>query len=280
MALTFSYLLSEVPSFFAGMQHINPKGGMPADMFRLQSRMMMINPLMFVIGLAGRALLMGAVYRSMLEPDNRRFFSLRFGTQELWLALGFVVYGAIVAFAFVGAMLGGSILGGLAWLIGSLITNPVAAVVVRVVLIGSVVIAAMGAWIWLAVRLCLGPVMIFAKKEFLLDESWAFTKGHVRKLAGLCVTLGIMAFTIALTVECIILAITYVQLGGFDQAHLQAFFPQGQTPNMVLLLRALAPAFALGFVLVGPMFAILGAPLASAYMDLTRREVADIPALP
>ena len=275
MALMFGYLLSEMPALFAGLRHMDPKAGLSADVFRLQSRMMMANPLMFVTGLAGRALLVGAVYRSILEPDKRRFFSLRFSTQELWLALALFVYSMVVAFALLGVMLGGGVLGGLAWLIGSLITDPTAATLTRVVLIGGVVIAAIGVWVWVAIRLSLGPVMTFAEKEFRLHESWALTKGHAWKLTGLSATLAIIALTIGLTVECVILAIAYSQLGGFDQAHLQAFFPQGQIPNLVPLLVTLAPALALGLALVGPMFAILVAPLASVYRDLRGRGVAD-----
>ncbi|ULU27744.1 hypothetical protein [Dyella terrae] len=271
MALLFGYLLSEMPSLFASLQHMDPHKGPSADMFRLQSRMMMANPLMFVTGLAGRALLVGAIYRSVLEPDNRRFFSLRFGAQELWLGLVLFVYSVIVAFTMLGAMIGGGILGGLAWLIGGLIPDPTAATLTRVVLIGGVVIAAIGAWAWVAIRLSLAPVMTFAEKEFRLHESWALTKGHAWKLTGMSAVLAVIAITIALIMECIIIAIVYARLGGFDQAHLHAFFPQGQIPNVVPLLVALAPALAVGFALVGPLFAILVAPLASVYRDLSER---------
>ncbi|AIF48855.1 hypothetical protein [Dyella japonica] len=271
IALTFGYLLSEMPSLFANLRQMDPHGGMPADIFRLQSRMMMANPLMMVTGLAGRALLVGAVYRSMLEPDNRRFFSLRFGKQELWLALSLFVYGLIVMFALLAVMLGGGVLGSLAWLIGSLIADPAAATLTRVVLIGCVVMAAAGVWIWVAVRLSLGPVMTFAEKEFRLPESWALTEGHAWKLAGLGITLAVIAFVFALIIEGIVMAIAYGQLGGLDKAHLQAFFPTGQMPHVVPLLLTLSPAIALGFALVGPLFAIMVAPLASVYRDLKGR---------
>ncbi|MHA6204933.1 hypothetical protein ACXU4B_10950 [Dyella soli] len=275
MALMFGYLLSELPSLFANLRHMDPKVGLSADVFRLQSKMMMANPLVFVSSLAGRALLVGAIYRSVLEPGNRRFFALRFSKQELWLALSLFVYGLIVAFALLGVMLGGGVLGGLAWLVSSLITDPVAATLTRVVLIGGVVIAAVGVWAWVAIRFSLGPVMTFAEQEFRLPESWAFTKGHAWKLTGLGATLAIIALAIGLAVEGVILAIAYSRLGGFDQAHLQAFFPQGQIPNVVPLLFTLAPAIALGFALVGPMSAILVAPLASVYRDLKGQGVAD-----
>lgn len=275
MALMFGYLLSEMPSLMASLQHMDPQKGPSADMFRLQSRMMMANPLMLVTGLAGRALLVGAIYRSVLEPDNRRFFSLRLGTQELWLALSLFVYGVIIGFALLGAMIGGGILGGLAWLIGGLIPDPAAATLFRVVLIVGVVIAAIGVWAWVAIRLSLGPVMTFAEKEFRLHESWAFTKGHAWKMTGLGAILAVIAVGIGLVLECLVVAIIYSQLGGFDQAHLRAFFPQGQPPNVLPLLVTLAPALAIGFAMVGPFFAILVAPLASVYRDLRAPRIAE-----
>ncbi|RDJ00508.1 hypothetical protein DVT68_06870 [Dyella solisilvae] len=268
VACVFGYMFSELPSLFAGIRHLDPQGGPPPDFFRLQSRMMMANPIMFVTGLAGRALLVGAIYRSILEPDNRRFFALRLGTQELWLALSLFVYGVMMMFAIFGVMLGGGALGGLVWLLTGLIPDPTATTITRVVLIAGVVVAAMGAWIWVAVRLSLGPVMTFVDREFRLFESWTFTRDHAWKLAGLMVVLAIIAFGIGLTLEGVILAIIYSQLGGFDPPHLHALFHDGQLPHIGPLLSVLGPVMVLVAALVGPMLTILVAPLASAYRDL------------
>lgn len=228
----------------------------------------MLNPIMLVVGLAARALLVGAIYRSILEPDNRRYFSLRFSTQELWLALVLFVYGLMIGFALVAVMLGGGAIGGLAWLISGLLPDPTAVTVTRAVLMAAVVVGGLGAWIWVAIRLCFGPVMTFADKEFRLFESWEFTKDHAWKLTGLMVLVSVVAFGIGLVLELIIFAIVFAQFGGFDASHLHALFPKGQLPDFGSLLVAMGPIIVLIAMLVGPMLTIMVAPLATAYREL------------
>ncbi|HEX7814455.1 hypothetical protein [Dyella sp.] len=268
MALMFAYVFSDMSAFFAGMQHMDPQAGIPPEMLRLQSKMMMFNPVMFVTGLAGRALVVGAVYRSVLEPGDRRFFSLRVGMRELWLALALFLYSVMVALAMFGVLLGGAALGGLAWLITSFVPGSAAQLVLRIVLLGAVGVAAFVAWIWVAIRLSLGPVMSFAASEFRFFESWNLTRGHALRLTGLYVVLSLIAFVIALILELVVVAILYARLGGFDRAHLQAFLPTGQVPDILPVLSAMVPAFVLIFALIGPLCAIFMAPMATVYRDL------------
>ncbi|MBS1898531.1 MAG: hypothetical protein JSS88_14400, partial [Actinobacteria bacterium] len=71
----------------------------PAATQQMMSLMGQINALsllQWATSLASSALIVGAVFRAVLEPQNRRWFFLRLGRQEFWLALCLVVV-AVVA---------------------------------------------------------------------------------------------------------------------------------------------------------------------------------------
>ena len=70
------------------------------------SGMMQIAPLFWLVGLFGifvRGVLIAAVLRAVLEPENKGFFYLRLGAQELWQTLlAFAMSFVLAAFLFFG----------------------------------------------------------------------------------------------------------------------------------------------------------------------------------
>ena len=87
-----------------GMAASQPQGPDIGEMIRLQSNMVVLQAVNYLCTIASQAVLTGAVLRAVLEPDNRRGFYLRFGRQELWLALVSLVFIVLLAMACVVAI--------------------------------------------------------------------------------------------------------------------------------------------------------------------------------
>ena len=112
------------PDYFSFLHRVlsTPAGaGEPPDpalFMPMQMKAMMLQPVMFVGSLVGRAVLVAAVFRAVLEPRNKAFASMRLGAQELWLgllmlAIGILAVVLIVVVAIVAVAIG---LGGAAGL--------------------------------------------------------------------------------------------------------------------------------------------------------------------
>lgn len=171
-----------------------------ADMMRLQAHMMMVQPVSYLTSLVSQALLLGAVYRAVLFPDDRRFFYLRFGVRELWLGLLLLVMVVMMVIALFVAMI------------------PFLIVVAIVAIAGEESLALVipllslllfGVFVWLALRFSLAPVMTFAERNFRFFESWTVTAGHA---AGMFLVLVALA-VIVLLAQGVLLAAGLVAAG-------------------------------------------------------------------
>ena len=58
-----------------------------ASMMALQSRMAVLQPVTLLSSLVSHAVLIGAIYRGVLHPEESRFGFVRFSSRELWLGL-------------------------------------------------------------------------------------------------------------------------------------------------------------------------------------------------
>jgi hypothetical protein len=240
----------------------------PSMMMPFQGKMMLLQPVLFLSGLLGRAVLAGAVFRAVLEPRNRGFAGLRIGAQELWLAVLFLAY-TILMVLFVIAVALACGLVGLA-LTAALGAAHLASVWTTIVWIVACLIAIV-VFIWVMLRFSLAFPMTFAEREFRLFESWSLTKGRAWKLLGLALLLAVVMFAVVLVLDGAIFGIVFgTGMAAFnDQGErMIAFFHQ---PPEVWM-RALAP-WAAVFLLVGSwltaaLTAILLAPWAVAYKGL------------
>ena len=121
------------------------------------------------------AVVQGAIYRSVLTPDDIGFASMRLGGQELWLML----------LAFVMTILMGIlqlVLGIPQVIIIAVLSlqSPQLAIPVRMVMqlfVYAIVI-------WVSLRLSLAAPMTFAERKLRIFESWELTKGHTLSLLG------------------------------------------------------------------------------------------------
>ena len=237
----------------------------PAATQQMMSLMGQINALsllQWATSLASSALIVGAVFRAVLEPQNRRWFFLRLGRQEFWLALCLVVV-AVVA----------GLLAALSMfpiVITSLVlvaAGPTQTLTPGVGLgIGAVVLIALGAMLWLFVRFSLGLPLSFAGSYFRLFESWPLTRGHAAKM----VLVGVVVSVIA----------TLVQMAafvGFIFAAVAILRPTAEFDITTLTFPQVAPILALAAVLMA-LVSVFGTVLYSAPLAQIYRQLAPDPA--
>ena len=232
--------------------------GGSAEMLNEQAKMMQLQPISWLSGIVAQTLLLGAVYRAVLFPQDRKFFYLRLGGRELWLGLVMLVVVVMVfMLAFVIALPTALIAG----LLGVLARQAP----VLEWAIAAVLVAAFGLYLWVFLRLSLATPMSFAQRGFRLYESWDMTRGLVWKMFGVIAVL----FLVALAAEAILIAIGLGASGGLpDLVAARAWF---RRPT--LNLQALAPWIVGGGIVVSLLstagFALLGGAWAEIYREIT-----------
>lgn len=242
--------------FFAVLARADGAEPEVADMVALQMQMMAIQPLFMLGILVMQIVMMGAIFRAVLEPDERRWAYLRLSGQELWLGLAYIVLSFGIGFA------------------ASMLLFPVAGIAAFV---GVAFRDSLGPWgmalvgvpgllaliavvIWLMLRLCLAYPMSFADRNFRVFESWTITRGHAGRL-----------FLVFLLAVLIALAVQVVGFVIFAGALLAAIGPNWQAlldGDPFLLFRTIGPLLAL--------FAILGSALSAAMAVITTAPLAEV----
>ena len=237
----------------------------PAATQQMMSLMGQINALsllQWATSLASSALIVGAVFRAVLEPQNRRWFFLRLGRQEFWLALCLVVVavvaGLLAALSMFPIMITSLVL---------VAAGPTQTLTPGVGLgIGAMVLIALGAMLWLFVRFSLGLPMSFAGSYFRLFESWTLTRGHAAKMALVGVVVSLLATLVQLAV-----------FAGFIFAAVAILQPTADFDVTTLTFAQVAPILALAAVLMA-LVSVFGTVLYSAPLAQIYRQLAPDPA--
>lgn len=164
----------------------------------LTARMTSFQLLQMGAGIIWYAVISGAVFRAMLEPQESRFAFLRLGIQEFWLAVGFVMIGIAAAIAIFVAMMPAIIVGAIASVAGQT-GAPAAGVMLIMFLLFGVLL-----WGWS--RFCLGLPMSFATRQFRLFESWDLTRGQSAKIIGVGIALSVLVFIAEIVLSVIVAA--------------------------------------------------------------------------
>lgn len=240
-----------------------PEGGDPdvSAMMRLQGQLMAVNSLVQLGQLVAQVLLMCAIYRAVLTPEDSRFFYLRLGMGELMAGLMMLFVGILLVMGIFAAILVGAIVVG-----GTAAASPEAAVVIGIV----AVLALIAGGVWLALRFSLAPVMAFVQRGFPLVEAWKLTQGKV----GALFLVGLLAVFIVLALEVVVFgaligaAVASIAGASLNEAAVEAFFRQ-PVGAWVAQLAPWALAGGLLVSLLGAVFTtLIVAPWAAAYRDL------------
>ncbi len=215
-------------------------------------------PALLVVPLAMIMLIMlvTAVYRTVLTPEDKSIAHLKIGADELRMFLVSLL--VIVIFALASGVYGAVVI---------TLANASGGLHGVVTVLGSIG----GAFLlgWLAVRLALAGVMTFAEHHFRLGAAWRLTQGQFWRLLlslGLTFLFAILVVAFALGVSLALATLT----GGFELlGELVNPDMTDLTPGLALaILGQLLLQLAMSTLLIVLVFVIVYAPPAAAYRRL------------
>ncbi len=227
-------------------------------MFRAQAGMMQLQPLVWLSSLVSRTLVLSAIYRAVLEPEDRGFFYLRLGMRELWLGLTMLVLVVVAILLMIVAMVPTMIL------VGFIAALAHEAPGVQLMIV-PVTFLAMGVVVWVLLRLSMATPMSFAQRGFRLYESWDLTRGQAGKMFFVALAFVVMAIGFEVVVGCLGL----VALGGFAGVeHLSDWVLQPKF-DLARIMPWVVGAGVAASIIATAIFTLFGAGWAEIYRELT-----------
>ena len=230
--------------------------------------------LLFIIGLLFvNAMVQGAVFRSVLQPDVRGFASIRLGAEEVQLFLLFLVFFVFAIVCEVASI----VVIGIFSLVGRAIGGG-GGVAITVLLC----VAYLFALSWFVVRFSLAAPMTFSEKRVRFFGSWEATRGEGWRLYGMAWLLALIMLgcVIAYYILSLIVGLVFVGMGMAAVGGLAGGFQNlAQNPGAIggawpiLLIYGLV-SIVFGAAFTGGTQAILQAPFADAYRQLKGPDAA------
>jgi hypothetical protein len=176
----------------------------------------------FPLALLTVSVMMSAAFRAQLTPDDNRYFYLRLGRQELWVAGAVIVLAVVWILGFFLALIPLAIVGGIAAAgAGALSGSGGAAIAGSILVAVLLYIAMFAAAIWGFLRLSLMLPLAFTEGRIDIAGAWRLSKGNVWQMLGV----WLVIFVIAL--------FAYVVLFGTIFGSLLASVPITQIPTML-----------------------------------------------
>ncbi len=218
-----------------------------------------------VFGVAYYAVAAAGVNRMVLRPDDSRSAYLRFGGDELRLAVVMVVqwiclFAVYIAVVMVVAIVGGVVATGGA--MGGLIIGTLG------------VLSGIALLVFLAIRFSLAMSQSFATGRINIFGSWALTRGKFWPMLGAYVLAFILMAILYLVMLTVLTAVAFMTGGGF--AGVQQIFQ----PDMSSLASFYTPTMLIYYLLGGPLAAMVMfsvyAPSATIYRELAGSGAADV----
>jgi hypothetical protein len=256
--------MPELLGYYQEMARAGTEGGEPdpSQAMAMVSKMFAVMPILLILALVGYSIMLGAVYRATLHPEDRKFGYLRFGRGELWLMLTLLVWSILIGFIYIVASIAVTVVGGVIGvaLAGGAQGDPAA--VAAPILIG------MGlCWlfmIWIMLRLSLALPMSHDQQRFVIFDSWKVTRGQSLKMFGVGVALVVLVFVIELVLVSVIAGVALAGAGGLEA------FVTAQTDVLARSLMVWFPVFVLvAAVFSVLLFTIMATPIADIYRQLT-----------
>jgi hypothetical protein len=268
-----AFLANVIPTVLAATQAAAAHVGRPdpAQFMAWRAGVFGWQPGIWLLSVVATALLMGAMFRAVLQPEAGGWGYLRFGRQELWLGLTYLVL-MVMAFILMFALL---IPMAIAIGVIAAISQHGESTTGGVVLLVIAGLVGFGAILWVLLRLSLALPMSFAQGRFLLYESWDLTRGHALKMFGVYLALvaGLWLFEILCAAALAAVFWGHVQ----DAAGWSAVQPSAAIDMFRRYLPTIVGAGVVGSVVLVAVHAIFVAPLAEIYRELTAGEPANAP---
>jgi len=203
------------------------------------------------------AMFIGAVFRSMLRPDEKKFAYVTLGGDELRLIVVSIVY--MLLFLLCGGVIGG-VIAGATMAVGDSLKG----LVIFVLILAGLCLA-----VWLGVRVSLASVQTFAERRLNIFGTWTLTKGRFWPMFGMWV----MAVIFVIIAAIVTLVLSYIPLiaGGGLAGIAQASSPDPSTMTTGIIIGMIFYGVIqlLGSILQS---VIMYAPAASAYQQLTQDQ--------
>lgn len=253
---TFGLIWPEIMAIAQAGEAADPQVS-ARQMLAMNAKMAIIQPIQLASSFVAMAVLYGAVFRAVLDPEDSRFGYVRFGRRELWLGLVLLIATVLLIIFIVLLILPIAVIGGIAGAMGGEGLSSAGGLILMAVM------AAAG-WlvIWLAIRFSLAYPMTFTEQKFLLFEAWPLTRGHAWKI--FLVFLAVVAIVFAVEVAMFIAAAVGVVATGKDLPEL--FRPSFELTAGVVVTVIVASA--LLSIVAAAAYAVMIAPLASIYRQL------------
>jgi hypothetical protein len=261
-AVMYGVMLLAAPELFAQYLELGRHAGeaSPEQLSAIASsagKLMVFLPLLLIAALAFAAVFVGAIYRGVLEPEERRMAYIRFGRQELSLGLSLLVWVVLSMAVYVATVLVASLAGGL---LGVAVVAAGGGKVAVVLVTCVCILVAVLFTLWVSMRLGLALPISFAEARFVGFGGWQASKGQGGKM--MLMALGLILLLIVL--EAAIL-VAFLLVAGMVGSGLETALQAGQ-------LGALLPfiiVWSLVMSVLGVAFyVILAAPLADIYRQL------------
>ncbi len=161
-------------------------------------RTVLVQLIQFITSALWGLALYGAVFRTVLEPENSSRWYIRVGQQEFLLGAVYVVASSLLCLAMIVAAIPIFVLifASSAAAGGAMAVSGIAAVLIA--LVGLLALC------WAAIRLSLAFPMSFERRSFQLFESWAVTRGHAARIFLVNLAAGALAIILAVAVMAVL----------------------------------------------------------------------------
>jgi hypothetical protein len=259
MVAIFAMMGPNLISFITATEQLEQSGATPSmeDFAPLFQMMGLFFAILLPLSLVASAMIYAAVSRAVLRPGESALGYLRLGMDEVRVLVVSVVL--FIVFMVVTAVASG-IIGAV---IGMTIAADTPALWLLVVLL---ILAAIGACIWLAVRLSLAIPITMAERRIAIFDSFGFTKGRFWPLLGMALLAWVMSIVVGLLGSLVAMPLQFATGGGMMA--LEGL----EDESLQVILQSAWPAIAAWIVINAVMsalqVAVVYAPFSAAYRDM------------
>jgi len=259
MVAIFAMMGPNLISFVTATEQLEQSGATPSmeDFAPLFQMMGLLFAVLLPLSLIASAMIYAAVSRAVLRPGESAFGYLRLGMDEARV----LVVSIVLFFVFMALMVVAS------GIIGAVIGMTVAAEMPALwLLVVLLILAAIGACIWLAVRLSLAIPITMAERRIAIFDSFGFTRGRFWPLLGMALLAWVMSVVVGLLGSLVAMPLQFATGGGMMA--LEGL----EDESLQVILQSAWPAIAawilINAVMSALQVAVVYAPFSAAYRDM------------